>query len=133
MRYQGHNVLAIFVAAILMYGIGALIYGVALSQVWQEAVGFNEADYAGLEYRFALSFIPPLLLAAGISMANKWRGAIGPLGGVVTGLLVAFFFLLAARFYQFAYSPESEIVFAIDVLHFVSIGAVGGAVIGAWK
>lgn len=133
MRFQGHNVLAILVAAAAMYAIGFVIYGLVFSQMWQDAVGYDAADYAGLEWRMALSPVMPILIAIGLSLVIKWRNAAGWMGGAVTGFWIALFFLFAARLYNFAYSAESETVLALDGAHLFLNAIVGGAILGAWK
>lgn len=133
MRYGGHNILAIGVAAIVMYALGAAIYGFLFAAQWQAATGFSEADYAGLEWRIALSPVMPILIATGLSVVQKWRNQSGMTAGAVAGFTIALVFLLAGRLYSFVYSAESEIVLAIDALHLFLISMIGGAIIGAWK
>jgi hypothetical protein len=133
MRVRGHNILAILVAAVAMYAIGALIYGLFLSAAWQAATGYEPAQYAGLEWRMALSPVMPILIAIGLALIVQWRGVVGPVAGAKTGLIAALFFLFPARLYNFVYSPESPNVLCIDTLHLFLLAAVGGAIIGAWR
>jgi hypothetical protein len=133
MRIAGHNVLAIAVAAIVMYGLGAAIYGLLFSAQWQAATNFNKDDYVGLEWRMALSPVMPILIATGLSIVQKWRNQSGLSAGAVAGFTIALVFLVPVLLYSFVYSTESEIVLAIDTLHMFLISIVGGAIIGAWK
>lgn len=132
MRVAGHNLVAILVAAIVMYGIGALIYGVLFSAQWMALAGYREEDFAGQEWRMALSPIMPLLIAFGVSTAINWRGVGTLAGGLTTGLLVGVFFLFAGRLYAFVYGNEPAGLLAMDTAHLVLIAAVGGAIIGGW-
>ncbi len=133
MRFQGHNVLAVIVAAALMYGVGMLIYGVLFSQQWMALSGVTEDSFTGQEWRVALSPVMPLLLAIGLSLVIKWRNAAGWMGGLATGFWMALFFVFAARLYGFVYSAEPTALLGIDTLHIFLINMIGGAVIGAWK
>lgn len=133
MRFQGHNILAIIIAAALMYGIGALIYGVLFSQQWMALAGVTEDSFAGQEWRMGLSPIMPILQAIGLSLVIKWRNAAGWMGGLATGFWMALFFVFAARLYGFVYSAEPTGLLGIDTLHIFLINMVAGAVIGAWK
>jgi hypothetical protein len=133
MRYQGHNILAIVAAAAAMYAIGFLIYGVLFSAQRQAASGYTEESFAGQEWKMALSPVMPLLIAAGLSLAIKWRAQPGWMAGAVTGLIMALVFVFASRLYTFVYSPEAAAMLAIDSAHLFLISAAGGAIIGAWK
>ena len=133
MRFQGHNILAIIVAAALMYGIGFVIYGVLFSEQWMALSGVTEDGIAGEEWRMALSPIMPLLQAIGLSCVIKWRNAAGWMGGLATGFWMALFFVFAARLYGFVYGAEPTGLLGIDTLHLFLINMIGGAVIGTWK
>lgn len=132
MRYAGHNVLAIIVAAIVMYAIGALIYGVVFAQAWQAMTGITMMA-AGEEWRMALSPLMPLLQAIGLSLVIKWRAQPGMTAGAVTGFMMALFFVFASNLYFVAYYQQQLAVTAIDALHLFTINIIGGAIIGAWK
>ncbi|MBL8550279.1 MAG: DUF1761 family protein [Hyphomonadaceae bacterium] len=132
MRINGHNVLAIILAAAVMYGIGAAIY-TGLSEQWMALSGVTEETFAGQEWRMALSPIMPLLLAFGLSLAIKWRGAAGWMGGMGVGFWMALCFVFASRLYMFVYSVEQPGLLGIDAAHIFAINLVGGAIIGAWK
>jgi len=134
MRVMGHNVLAILVAALAMYAIGFLFYGLLFGEAWQAAAGYTKEELEGGMAKMPLGFVIPILLAIGLSLTVKWRNAPGLMGGLTTGLLVAVFLLIAERMYGYVYSPAGgETLFMIDVAHTLVIAAVGGAILGAWK
>ncbi|MDX2233442.1 MAG: DUF1761 domain-containing protein [Hyphomonadaceae bacterium] len=132
MRIAGHSVLAILAASAAMYVIGALIYGLLFSEAWMALSGYTKDSFAGQEWRMALSPVMPVLIAVGLSMLLRWRGA-GTLGaGLSTGVIAAVFFLVSSRLYMFVYGVEPPGLLALDALHMVLIGAVGGAILGVW-
>lgn len=134
MRVMGHNLLAILVAAIAMYAIGFVFYGLLFSEAWQAASGYTKEQLDSGMAKMPLGFVIPILLAIGLSLVVKWRNAPGWMGGLTTGLLVAVFLLIAERMYGYVYSPAGgETLFMIDVAHTLAIAAVGGAILGAWK
>lgn len=134
MRYQGHNLLAILVAAIAIYAIGFVLYGLVFEQAWVAASGYSEEEIETGMSKMPLSPIMPILIAIGISLAIKWRNKPGAMSGVVTGLLMAALFLFPERLYGYVYAPAGgEAMLAIDTLHIFVTGLVGGAVLGAWK
>ena len=133
MRVNGLNVLAIIVAAIAMYAIGFLFYGVLFSDLWMSLSGYTEDSLKGQEWKMALGPVMPILLAIGLSIACKWRGAIGLVGGVMTGAITWLFFVLSTAMYAFAYSTAPALLFGIDALHLFLISVVGGAIVSVWK
>lgn len=134
MKVMGHNALAILVAAIAIYLIGFLIYGVIFEATWVAATGWSEGELQSGMSKMPLGFIIPFLIAIGLSLAIKWRNKPGWWGGAETGLLMALFFMVAVVFYGYVYSPAGgETLLMIDALHQFATAAVGGAIIGAWK
>lgn len=136
MRIGGSGVLAVFVAAVVVWLIGFLIYGLVFSDLWLGLQGLTKetaaTEFAGAEWRMALSPIMPIVIAAGVALVMGWRGASGLMGGVTTGFLVALFFLVAGRLYTFVYSAESPGLFFMDSAHLLLNGVAAGAVLGAW-
>lgn len=133
MRYNGHNVLAIVVAAVAIWAIGFLIYVVLFSEQWIAWQGLTEADMQQDNGRMPFMVVMPFLQAIGLSLVIKWRNATGMMGGLTTGVLMAVFFAVAARMYGWVYSFEVNELFGLDTLHFVLTHAVAGAILGAWK
>jgi hypothetical protein len=134
MRYQGHNVLAILVAAIVIYAIGFVIYGLLIpAEQYLAMAGITEEEAAAAQGKMPLGVIMPILIAIGLSVVVKWRNQPGWMAGLVTGLMMAFFFLFAERLYGYVYSAEDGQLLMIDAAHaFITAGAAG-AVLGAWK
>jgi len=133
MRYNGHNVLAIVVAAVAIWAIGFLLYVVLFADQWMTWMGISEADANKDNGRMAYMVIMPFLQAIGLSLVVKWRGATGLMSGLTTGVLMAVFLTIAGRMYGWVYSFEPTELFGLDSLHFVLTHAVAGAILGAWK
>lgn len=133
MRVAGHNVLAIIVAAIVMYFVEFLIYGVLVpGPTYQAMSHVADADMTASAAKMPFGIIGPLIWAVGLSVANGWRGAKDWQAGAMTGLLTAAFFMIAARFYQWGYGPTGLDFYALDAVHFLLVGAIGGAILAAW-
>jgi hypothetical protein len=134
MRVMGHNLLAVLVAAIAIYGIGFVIYGVAIpSEQYMEMAGISAAEVEAGQWKMPLGVIMPILIAFGLSFAVKWRNTSGWMGGLTTGFIVALCFLFAERLYGYVYSAEDGRLLAVDTAHAFITAMVGGAIIGAWK
>lgn len=133
MRVMGHNALAVIVAAIAIWAIGFIIYVVLFQQQWLEWMGVAEADMEQDNGRMPFMVVMPFLQAIGLSIAIKWRSQPGWAAGMLTGLILALFFSVAARMYGWVYSFERTELFGLDSLHFFLTHAVAGAILGAWK
>jgi hypothetical protein len=133
MRVVGLNLVAILVAALAIYAIGFLVYGLIFGATWQALSGFGPDSFKGLEWRMALGPVMPILTAIGIALAIKWRNAQSLAGGVVTGLLVFAFITFAGRLYGFAYGNEPEALLVLDSAHLALTHVVAGAILGVWK
>jgi cytochrome bd-type quinol oxidase subunit 2 len=132
MRYQGHNVLAIVVAAIVIYVIEFLIFGLAIPAEQYEAMVGLTAEQLHPE-RMPYGIIPPVLTAIGLSIAVKWRNAAGWMAGAMTGVLMAVFFAFATSLYPFVYGSNTETFLAVNLGHYLVCYAAAGAILGVWK
>lgn len=134
MRIMGHNWLAIIAAAIAIYLIEYVIFGMMMTgEQYMAMTGLTpeSVDY-GLA-RMPVGAVMPILAAIGLSMAIKWRDKPGWIGGVTTALLVAILFVFPTSLYSYVYGGHSEQFVAINLAHFLVCYAVAGAILGAWK
>jgi Protein of unknown function (DUF1761) len=133
MQVAGHNALAVIAAAVAMYLIEFVMYGMAVPQETYMALSYMSAEEAaGNAWKMPFGIIGPLIWAIGLSIAIGWKGAKGWQAGAMVGVTTGFFFMCAARFYQWGYGPTGLDFFALDAVHFLLCGAVGGAIIAAW-
>lgn len=132
MRIAGVNLIAVLVAAVLIYAVGFVIYGILFSEQWMALKGFTEEDLAAEQWRMALSPIMPILIAFGVGLAHKWRGGGGLMGGISTGVIVWLCFLFPTRMYSYAYGNEVLGLFEMDSAHLLVDAVVAGAVFGLW-
>lgn len=132
MRFNGHNLLAILAAAIAIYLIEFVIFGLLIP-------GEQYAAYVGLDAnqmhadRMLFGVVPPILAAIGLSLAVKWRNAPGPMGGAMTGVWMALFFAFAGSLYSYVYGSHTAAYLPVNLAHFLVCYAVAGAILGAWK
>jgi hypothetical protein len=132
MRYNGHNVLAIVAAAIVIYVLEFLIFGVAIpGEQYEAMVGLN-SDQMHAE-RMPVGAVMPILTAIGLSLAIKWRNAGGWMGGVTTALLVVIFLAFPASLYGYVYGSHTMQFVWVNLGHFLVCYGAAGAVLGAWK
>lgn len=109
--------LAILAAALAIYAIGFLIYGVLFDQVWMTLAGYTQESFAGQEWRMALSPVMPILLAAGTALLRVWTRPRGLWPALGVAALAWAVFLLPTRLYAFAYGLEPPGLTALDAAH----------------
>ncbi len=132
MRYQGHNVLAIAVAAIVIWLIEALIFAVLIpGDQYMAMTGMLEGQ--GDASRMPVGIIMPILTAIGLSLVIKWRNATGWMGGLATALWMAVLFAFSTSLYGYVYGTHTEQFLAVNLGHFLVCYAAAGAILGAWK
>lgn len=134
MRIMGHNLLAILVAAVAIYMLEFLQFAVIIpGEQYMAMMGLTEAQGAAAEARMPIGVVMPILAALGLSVAIKWRGAPGAVAGASTAVIVGVLFAFSASMYGYVYGAANEQFLLANLIHFVGVYAVAGAIIGAWK
>jgi len=135
MRFMGHNVFAIIVAALVIYAIEFVIFAVLIpGEQYMAFTGITPEQVEGGMARMPYGIVPPLLAAIGLSLVIKWRNdAAGWMGGMITGLIMAFVFAFGTSLYGYVYGPHSEAYLPVNLAHFLVCWGAAGAVLGAWK
>lgn len=134
MRVMGHNLLAIIVAAIVIYAIEFVIFAVLISpEQYMAFTGVTTEQMQNGMARMPFGIIPPLFAAIGLSLAIKWHGAAGVMGGVRTALLMAVLFAFGTSLYGYVYGPHIEAYLPVNLAHFLVCYGAAGAILGAWK
>jgi len=134
MRINGHNVFAIIVAAIAIYAIEFLIFGIAITpDQYMQMSGNSEAQQAAGMSRMPFGIVMPILAAIGLSLLLKWRGTTGAMAGATTAAIVAVCFTFTGRMNGYVYGSDNETYLLIDLGRFVVTYGVAGAILAAWK
>lgn len=132
MRFQGHNVLAIIAAAIVIYLLEFVIFAVMIpGDQYLALVGLQEGQ--GDPARMPVGAVMPLLAAIGLSLVIKWRNAAGWMGGAMTALIMAVLFGFNASLYSYVYGADTAAFLPINLGHYLVCWGAAGAILGAWK
>jgi hypothetical protein len=132
MRFNGHNVLAIILAAIVIYLLEFVIFAVLMTPEQYTAMsGYQPA--ADAMSRMPMGALPPILTAIGLSLAIKWRGKSGLVAGLATGALLGLLFGFSGSLYSYVYGPNTLTMVSVSLGHFVVCWGLAGAVLGAWR
>lgn len=136
MDFSNINFLAVLVAAIASFALGALWYtSILFGKAWQKELGYTDEylQSGNMPLTFGTSFVMMLLMALGMAgLLGAKGGEIGWAGGLQFGLLVGLFFAATSIAINYVYQRKSLKLWLIDAVYQVLIIGIMGAIIGAW-
>ena len=136
MAFAHLSYLAVFIAAVASFIVGALWYG-ALARPWMAALGWSAADTAAYK---AMPVLPMLVsFVAELVMAFVLAGVIGHLGpgmatirnGLISGAFIWGGFVVTTLVVNNAYARRSLKLSVIDAGHWLAVLLVQGAMLCA--
>lgn len=134
MRSGGINWLAVLVAAIAIYAIGFLIYGILITEESFMAMSaMSEADKATAMSRMAFSPVMPILTAIFLAVLFKWGQVAGASKGAQWALVVALASAIPTCLYNWVYGGASTDMTMVDSAHLLLGHVAAGAILGGWK
>lgn len=132
MRIMGYNVLAIAAAAVAIYVIEFLIFGLLIPGEQYAAMVGLRMDQMHPE-RMPVGALMPIMSAIGLGVVIKWRNALGMAAGAITALIMVILFALPVSLYSYVYGAHTETFVFVNTVHFLVCWGVAGAILGAWK
>jgi hypothetical protein len=139
MAFAGMNYMAIVVAAIAGWLVGAAWYGV-LGKPWMAALGKSPAEMKAKQGTPA--FYVPFVLAFVADLIMAWilAGTLGHLGpgqvtlrnGVISAAFLWFGFVATTLAVNNAFAGRKIALTAIDGGHWLAVLIAMGAIIGGW-
>ncbi len=133
MRINGMKIVPVLVAALAVYLIGFVVFGVLFGAQYQAWSGIDEAEAASQMWRMGLGWIMPLALSIGLGSLIKSRNIKEVGTGAVLGAKVGLFLILACQMYSFVYSTAPWMLLALDSFHLILISVAAGAILTAMK
>lgn len=132
-RIGGVNLIGVLLAAIAIYFVGFVWFGVLFHEMWQAANGYTleqlEASFDPL-ILFGGGFLIPLVLAFGLGWLIKKTGTKGLRPCVAFGAMMAVVFAAPVLGYSFVYNViHSPTDLLLDVSHSFVGFVVGAAVL----
>lgn len=132
-RIFGHDLLALILAAIAIYAVGFVMYGLLFEELWMELAGVSQADYAGQEWKMALSPVMPILTVLALAKLIDISGRSGLGGHLSVGFLAWLGFAFTALMYGWVYGADYPFaLFVMDSAHLL-IGTLLAASILVWR
>ncbi|MBE0642305.1 MAG: DUF1761 domain-containing protein [Bacteroidales bacterium] len=137
MNFQEVNILAVLIAALVSWAIGALWYSPLLfGKKWQHELGMTEESMreANMAVIFGLSFVLMFVAVMGLALLIQgtgegekcWSWGLGH--GALTGL----FFGATAVGINYLYQRRSVALWLIDAGYFVLFMSVSGIILSLW-
>jgi len=132
------NWLAVVVAAVATFVIGAVWYSPALfARQWQKAHGYSADKLTQLRktmpQAFMGSFVCYLVIAFALAVLMVWSGRIGLVEGVKLAVLCWFGFAATLGLTANLYSDKRLMVFVIDAAYQLVFFVVMGAILGSLR
>lgn len=135
MTFSGINYLAVIIATLAGFGLGAVWYMV-LGGAWMHALGKTKDQMKAEGSAKVLPFV--IALVALFVMALMLAGLMGHLGditvrgGVISGFFVWIGFVITTMGVNHAFSGAKPMLTLIDGGHWLAVLLIQGAVIGAF-
>ncbi|MCG6856611.1 MAG: DUF1761 domain-containing protein [Salaquimonas sp.] len=132
MSFAGINHLAVVIAALIGFVIGAIYYG-ALGSAWTKAAGLDPEKTKFSPGLFIISFVCELVMAyvlAGM-ISDLGSGQLSVWHGIVAGFFVWLGFMATTMVVNHRYQGNGWDLTLIDTGHWLLVAIAMGAVIGA--
>jgi hypothetical protein len=127
------NWIAVIVAAVVRFGIGAAWYTALFGKRWRELQGVPEnAAATGMGQALAAGFVADLVMAFVLALFVGWYGAVDLWGGLVVGFLAWLGFVATVMAGTIFYEKKSPELIAINLGYQLISMLVMGAILGLW-
>ena len=135
MRSGGINWLAVVAAAVAIYAVGFIIYGVVVpEETWMAMSGETKAELAAVgESRMPFGLVMPVMTAVFMALIFKWGAVDSAAKGVRWALVIALASAVPTLLYGWVYGVGPIEMTLIDSAHLMLGHAVAGAILGAWR
>lgn len=134
MRSGGIHWLAVIAAAIAIYAIGFVIYGLLLPvETWTAWEGDTPELAAVGDSRMPFGLVMPLMTAVFMAVIFKWAQVAGASNGAKWGAVIALASAVPAELYAWVYGTGMVQVTLIDSGHLLLGHVVAGAILAGWK
>jgi hypothetical protein len=136
MTFSGINYIAVIIATLAGFGLGAVWYMV-LGGAWMRALGktkdqFDRGEGAAKALPFVVSLVALFLMAWMLAGLMGHLGDVTVRGGAISGLFVWVGFVITTMGVNHAFSGAKPMLTLIDGGHWLAVLLVMGAVIGAF-
>lgn len=142
MDFSAINWLAVVVAALAFFALGALWYGPLFGKAWQKGAGLSDEDIKGgnMGKTFGAAFFFALMISVGMALfffgfaaepgcEVEMTAGTGAMYGAMTGI----FFLFPSIGMNYTFAQKSMSYILIDSGYHILAYVVVGVILGAWQ
>lgn len=136
MESNGMNWIAILVAGIAAWALGALWYSpVLFGKAWQKESGLTEESIknANMPLIFGTSAVMMIIMSAGLALFFQGDETMNAMKGLKMGLMAGLLFVATSTAINYLYQRKSFRLWLIDAAYQVVLLALAGAIVGAWR
>ena len=128
------NYVAVFVAALAYWVLGAVWYGLLFGKAWMalENITPAQASGAGTAAPYVITFVLNLVIAFVLAQICAWRNASTAARGAALGILIWIGFLGPVTYTTYMYEMRSKQLYAINEFYSLVGLCLMGAILGAW-
>ncbi|SON57878.1 hypothetical protein HDIA_4337 [Hartmannibacter diazotrophicus] len=130
MDFTGISYLAVVLAAVAGFAVGALWYGLLFGRAWMTALGKSREDLGGGARPFVTSIIANLVMAWLLAGLIGHIGPVDPVSGLITAFFVWLAFIATTMTVNYAFQGARPALLLIDAGHWLAVLLVMGLVIG---
>jgi Protein of unknown function (DUF1761) len=133
-RLMKTNYLAVLVAAIVYWLLGAVWYGILFSKSWMALENMTEAQARSMNpfLPYLITFALNLLIAFVLAQLCLWRNATTASRGAALGIFIWIGFIGPVTYTTNMYEMHSPRLFAINEFYSLVGLCIMGAILGAW-
>jgi len=136
-RIAGVNLLGGLLAAIAIYFVGALWFGLVFDQMWMDANGYTleqiEANFSAPIF-FGVGFLIPLILAFAIGWLLKATNTKGLVPSIIFGAKLGLFIAAPILTYGFVYNIIHSVTdLLLDTSHSLAGFMIGAGVLSFFE
>ncbi|MEP2773544.1 MAG: DUF1761 domain-containing protein [Fulvivirga sp.] len=126
------NWLAVIVATLSTFVLGAIWYGPLFGKAWMAEHGYTEEDLkdANMGKIYGTAFVLEFIMTANLAF---FIAGVGLGESVLYGFLTGFGWVAMAIGVNYLFSRNSIKLWFIDAFYFVISFTIMGAILGAWK
>jgi hypothetical protein len=128
------NWLAVIVAALAAFAVGAVWYGPLFSRAWQQLNALSdEAVQQDAARTFGGAFVLTLVAAFGLAMILQLHPAPDLGAGLSVGVVIGLAFVASSLGINYLFARKALRLYLIDAGYLVLMFAVMGVILGAWR
>lgn len=125
------NPLAVVVAAVTMFVLGGLWFGLIVAKPWQRLAGVSDEQLrTGAVGVFGGSAIVAVVIALSLSV---FIGGAGAVGGLLAGLVAGLTYAAAPLVMVGLFERRRGMLLVLDAVYLVAVFAIMGLIIGAMQ